>query len=277
MTAAAAPVTAGIWSHYDDDLLFAVPTLDRAIRRGHHVRNLFLTASDAGTGMSTYVTDRERGLRAAYDVMRGSSTPWTDHETVLSNGLAVTTTSPDDDPRIALTFLRLPDGGLTGGGWYATGYRTLPKLVDGRVSSLITLDTRQELTLDQLVSTIGAFVAESGASAVLTTMPDSSVGSEGDHPDHGGAGRLVAAAVDAGLVDGGIVRYAVGYPLRSWPANLDAADVDRKLDVFTAYAAHDAVVCRDRAGYASLPGFGDWLRREHHVDHRDLARVEVPR
>lgn len=271
---AATPVTAGIWSHYDDDLLFAVPTLDRAIRRGHHVRNLFLTASDAGTGMSTYVTGRERGIRAAYDVMRGSSTPWADRTTVLSNGVAATTTSPDDDPRIALTFLRLPDGGLTGGGWYATGYRTLPKLADGRVSSLSTLDTEREFTLDQLVNTIGAFVTESGASAVLTTMPNSAAHSEGDHPDHGVAGRLVAAAVDAGLVDGEVVRYAVGYPHRSWPANLDPADVARKIDVFTAYGAHDVVVRRDPEDYVSLPGFGDCLRREHHVDHRDLVRVE---
>ncbi len=274
---ATAPVTAGIWSHYDDDLLFAVPTLDRAIRRGHRVRNLFLTASDAGTGLSSYVAGRERGIRAAYDVMRGSSTAWSDHETVLSNGVVVTTTSPDDDPRVALTFLRLPDGGLTGGGWYATGYRTLPKLVEGRVASLTTLDTGREFTLDQLVDTIGAFVGGAGASTVLTTMPDSAPDSEGDHPDHGAAGRLVAAAVDAGLLDGEVVRYAVGYPHRSWPANLDEADVARKIDVFTAYGAHDAVVRRDPEDYAALPGLGDWLRREHHVEHRDLARVDVAR
>lgn len=267
---------AGIWAHYDDDLLFAVPTIDEAILAGHGVRQLFLTASDAGSGMSPYVDGRETGIRAAYDVMRGSATAWSDRRTVLSNGVGVTTTSPDDDPRISLSFLRLPDGGLTGGGWYATGYRTMTKLLGGEVSSLTTLDTGQELTVARLITTIAAFVAEAGATAILTTLPDYMPASEGDHPDHGGAGRLVAAAVDTGLLDGAIVRYAVGYPGRTWPANLDDEAVARKLSVFAAYGAHDEVVRRDLNAYLAMPGLGDWLRREHLIDDHDIARVSRP-
>lgn len=270
------PVTAGIWSHYDDDLLFAIPTLDRVIRCGHLVRNLFLTASDAGTGLSSYVAGRERGIRAAYDVVRGSSTVWSDRELTLSNGVSVMTTSPDDDPRIMLAFLRLPDGGLTGGGWFATGYRTISKLLGGEIPSVTTLDTGRELTVAELVSTIAAFIAGCGATAVLTNMPGDTPGGEGDHPDHGAAGRLVSAAVDAGLVEGSLVRYALGYPRGSWPANLDAQDVSRKLDVFSAYGAHDEVMCRDREEYLALPGLGEWLRREHHIAHHDLTRTEAP-
>jgi LmbE family N-acetylglucosaminyl deacetylase len=263
---------AGIWAHYDDDLLFGVPTIDRAILAGHGVRQLFLTASDAGSGMSSYVDGRETGIRAAYDVMRGSSTPWSDRRTVLSNGVAVTTTSPDDDPRISLSFLRLPDGGLTGRGWYATEYRTITKLFDGEVSSLTTLDTGQDLTVARLITTVAAFVTDAGAGEVLTTLPDFAPASEGDHPDHGGAGRLVAAAVDAGLLDGASVRYAVGYPGRTWPANLDDEAVARKLSVFAAYGAHDEVVRRDLEAYLAIPGLGDWLQREHLIDDHDIAR-----
>ena len=268
---------AGIWAHYDDDLLFGVPTIDRAILAGHGVRQLFLTASDAGSGVSSYVDGRETGIRAAYDVMRGSSTPWSDRRTVLSNGVAVTTTSPDDDPRISLSFLRLPDGGLTGRGWYATEYRTITKLFDGEVSSLTTLDTGQDLTVAGLITTVAAFVTDAGAGEVLTTLPDFAPASEGDHPDHGGAGRLVAAAVDAGLLDGATVRYAVGYPGRTWPANLDDGAIARKLAVFAAYGAHDEVVRRDREAYLVIPGVGDWLQREHLLDDHDIVRAAQPR
>ncbi|MCJ1706074.1 PIG-L family deacetylase [Microbacterium sp. VKM Ac-2923] len=271
---APAPVIAGIWAHYDDDLLFATPTIDRAIRGGQSVRNLFLTASDAGTGLSPYAAGRETGIRAAYDVMRESSSPWSDRTTVLSNGVTVTTTAPDDDPRVALAFLRLPDGGLTGGGWYGTGYRTIPKLLRGQVSSLTTLDTGQELTVTSLIATIAAFVAGCGATAVLANMPDHAAGSEGDHPDHGGAGRLVAAAVDAGLIDAAIVRYAVGYPLHTWSTNLDAEAVARKLAIFSAYGEHDEVLRRDPEAYLALPGLGEWLRREHLLDDRDIVRAD---
>ncbi|MDQ1124325.1 PIG-L family deacetylase [Microbacterium trichothecenolyticum] len=271
------PTVAGVWAHYDDDLLFATPTIDRAIRDGHRIRNLFLTASDAGTGMSRYAMGRETGIRAAYDVMRGRSTPWIDQETVLRNGVTVMTTSPEDDPRIVLAFLRLPDGGLTGGGWFATGYRTIPKLLGGQVPSLTTLDTDTPFTAELLIETVAAFLSASEATSVLANMPDLSPHGEGDHPDHGSAGRIVAAAVDAGLVDGTIVRYAVGYPRGAWPANLPAETVARKLAVFAAYGEHDEVMRRDRDDYLAFPGLGEWLRREHLVEDRDVIRADVHR
>lgn len=271
------PTVVGIWAHYDDDLLFATPTIDHAIRDGHRIRNLFLTASDAGTGMSTYALAREAGIRAAYDVMRGRSTRWSDEETVLSNGVTVMTTSPEDDPRIALAFLRLPDGGLTGGGWFPTGYRTIPKLLDEQIPSLTTLDTGVEFTSERLLETVAAFIAGSGATSVLANMPDLAPHSEGDHPDHGAAGRLVAAAVDAGLVDATIVRYAVGYPSGGWSANLAAEAVSRKLAVFSAYGEHDEVMRRGPDDYLSSPGLGEWLQREHLVEDRDLSRARLGR
>ena len=38
-------------------------------------------------------------------------------------------TRPDDDPRVSLLFVRLPDGGLSGASFTYTGEQTLTKLV----------------------------------------------------------------------------------------------------------------------------------------------------
>ncbi len=55
--------------------------------------------------------------------------------------------------------------------------------------------------------------------------------------------------------------------------NLDDETVDRKLSVFAAYGAHDEVVRRAPDAYLAMPGLGDWLRREHLIDDRDVART----
>ena len=50
---------ATFWAHYDDDLIFANPTVQHSLDRGQRTRSFFFTAGDAGTGMSEYV-DGER-------------------------------------------------------------------------------------------------------------------------------------------------------------------------------------------------------------------------
>ena len=63
------------WAHYDDDLVFANPTLLHALDSGRRAHSCFFTASDAGAGLSGYVDGRETGIRAAYDNMRGETEP----------------------------------------------------------------------------------------------------------------------------------------------------------------------------------------------------------
>lgn len=269
---------ATFWAHYDDDLVFANPTLMYAIESGHRARSFFFTASDAGTGMSEYTAGRERGIRAAYDTMRGATGKWSDRVLTLRNGVTVTVTRPDDDDRVALTFLRLPDGGLTGRGWFATGHRTLSKLLAGELSSIRTLGTDQDLTLPLLRSTVVEMLDAFGATTVITHDPGFTDPDGADHPDHQSVGRLMVEVVDEGLVDPAAVHYAIGYPSPERPANLGGDILARKLEVFAAYGEHDPVVAREEAQeYLHVRGFGEWLQRQYLEPHAELARPEAPR
>ena len=72
----------------------------------------FFTGSDAGAGSSPYAANRETGIRAAYDAVRGASGPWHDRTVQLRNGLTLTVTQPEGDSRVSILFLRLADGGV---------------------------------------------------------------------------------------------------------------------------------------------------------------------
>ena len=262
------------WAHYDDDLVFANPTLLHALERGWHARSFFFTASDAGAGMSAYAAGRERGIRAAYDVMRGAAGPWSDRSVTLRSGLTVTVTRPDADDRISLSFLRLPDGGLRGGGYANTGWESLAKLESGELSSIRTLDTGQEVTRELLQSTIAELVQDHDPASVISHHPGFADAAGDDHPDHQTVGRMVTAAVDADLIEADRVHYAIGYPGARHPANIDPALLRRKLEVFAAYGAHDPVVTREAVDdYLRVRGFGEWLQREYLLPHREVERV----
>ena len=90
---------ATFWAHYDDDLIFANPTVQHALDRGQRTRSFFFTAGDAGTGMS----DTSTGERPA------SAPPTTTCAVNVGNlvgsirgapnGVTVTVTRPDGDDR----------------------------------------------------------------------------------------------------------------------------------------------------------------------------------
>jgi len=109
---------------------------------------------------------------------------------------------------------------------------------------------------------------------VLASLPGFADGASGDHPDHRSVGRIVAAQVDAGLIDPNIVQYAMGYPTAQQRANIDRDPLARKLKVFAIYAAHDPVIaCRDSAGCLKVSRFGDWLQRQYLIPHNEMVRV----
>ena len=161
------------WAHYDDDLVFANPTLLHALdagRRAHSASSPLPTPEQVCPRTST--GERE-GIRAAYDTMRGAHGKWSDRSVVLGNGVSLTLTRPDDDDRVSLSFLRLPDGGLRGNGYASTGWQSLAKLVSGDLPSLRTLDTGQPITVELLRSTVAELVVAYGATTVITHHPDS--------------------------------------------------------------------------------------------------------
>jgi LmbE family N-acetylglucosaminyl deacetylase len=263
------------WAHYDDDLIFANPALQQAFDAGECLRTFFFTESDAGEGQSSYAANREVGIRAAYDVVRGSSGPWTDQTVVLRNGVTLTLSRPDGDGRISLLFLGLPDGGLQGSGYRNTGWESLPKVVTGDIAEIHSISSGQAVTLDQLQSTVVELVNSYGAAQVIAHLPGFAEGSGGDHPDHRSVGRIVAAPADAGLINGAIVQFAQGYPVARRPANVTGNDLSRKLGAFSVYAAHDPVIsCSAASACLKVNNFGAWLQRQYLIPYAELVRDE---
>lgn len=264
------------WAHYDDDLIFGNPALQQAVDEGQCVRTFFFTESDAGEGRSSYADNREVGIRKAYDVVRGRSGPWSDQSVRLRDGMTLTLSRPDGDDRVSLLFLGLPDGGLKGSGYRKTAWQSLPKLVTGEMAEMHTTGhTDQAVTLALLQSTVSELVHSYGATRVLAHLPGFAEGADGDHPDHRAVGRIVAAPVDAGLIDGAIVQFAQGYPSERRAGNLGGAELERKLRAFSVYAALDPVIaCKDARGCLGVKRFGAWLQREYLIGYPDLVRTE---
>jgi len=260
------------WAHFDDDLLFGSPALPQELDAGHCLRTFFATGSDAGRGPE-YATSREAGIRVAYDQLRGRSGPWTDETVRLRSGLTVTATWPSDDRRITLFFLRLPDGGLDAGGFAATGYQSLPMLLDGTISVMTTIDTGAAVTRDQLVATALELVHAYRTIRVLAHLPGYAVGADGDHPDHQAIGTTIALAADADAELAAILDVAQGYGVRYRDWNIPDAELARKIAVFIAYAAYDPQIgCATPEACLARRSFGEWLPRQYLADYTAIQR-----
>lgn len=261
------------WAHYDDDLIFGNPVIDDELDAGACVRTFFFTYSDAGEGESTYASEREKGIRAAYDAMLGRSGAWVDRSVTLASGMTVTMTRPNDSDRVSLLFLRLPDGGLSGTSFIYTGQQTLEKLLNGELPSLRTIDAGRSVSVSTLEKSISEILAGYAPQRVLSHLPKEAADSAGDHPDHSSVGTLVSRAVDAGAAGTAQVEYAVGYPSAQRPANITGAELERKASLFAVYAAHDPVIgCASAQSCLARAHFGDWLQREYLIPQADLRR-----
>jgi len=271
-----APCPAGtlftVWAHYDDDLIFGSPTIPQALDAGQCVRNLYLTGSDAGKGLD-YGYGREDGLRDSYDVLLGAPFEWEQRNVTLANGLTLAISRPIGDPRVTLFFLRLPDGGLDAGGFPATGWESLPKLLAGTLSELHMIDAGTPVTIDGISSTIAELYGGYQPVTVMAHLPGSAEGTSGDHPDHQVTGDIVMRTTDAGELDPAKVIYAQGYPSEQREQNLDGDLLQRKLDAFAAYAAHDPVIhCSTADSCVHVRHFGAWLLRQYLIPHTELVR-----
>jgi LmbE family N-acetylglucosaminyl deacetylase len=271
--AAEAPGTTtgmAVWAHADDDIIFANPALSDAIVAGHTVRAVFVTAGDAGKG-AEYARQREAGIRAAYDEMRGSTAPWQEQQITLLSGAAVTRFVPSDEQRISLTFLRLPDGGLDAEGFAATGHAGLTQLINGSAATLTSVDGSTVYDLDRLSATIVELIGAAQPTHVTTNVPHESAFAHGDHPDHSCVGSLVRALAPQAGIAPEAMSYYVGYPSQDEPVNIEGAVLDTKVRIYETYAADDPVVtCADAAACLSQPGFGAWLRRSYPKGESEL-------
>lgn len=255
--------TVAVWAHADDDIIFANPHLSEVIASGATLRTIFVTAGDAGRGLA-YAQQREAGIRAAYDAMRGSTAPWQTREITLLSGARVTRFVPSDDPRLSITVLRLPDGNLSAKGFPSTGDAGLTQLINGTVPVLAPIDGGPALDAARLSDTVAELIHAGRPDRITTNIPHESVFAHGDHPDHSCVGSLVRAVAPSAGVPAEAVTYYIGYPSKRQPVNVVGAPLDAKVGVYQVYAAQDPVVtCGDASACLAQPGFGQWLRRSY--------------
>jgi LmbE family N-acetylglucosaminyl deacetylase len=266
------PTTMSVWAHYDDDLLFMNPALQDAISAGECVRTVFLTGADAGRG-DAYAKGRELGILRAYNTMRGQEGLWSEKKVTLLTGMVASQWSPDGNPNITVTFLRLPDGNLNAAGFPATGNVSLPQLLDGTISSLKPIDGGgPAVSLDVLISSVGELIGAYHANRLFTHVPrEATEWSNGDHPDHSATGSVTRAAWQRIGYSPDQVNYAIGYPTLDLGVNLGGDVLTRKVEAFRVYAAQDSVVsCATESACLAKGKFGQWLQRHYVKTEREL-------
>jgi LmbE family N-acetylglucosaminyl deacetylase len=262
--------TVAVWAHADDDIIFANPHLADVIARGGTLRTVFITAGDAGRGLE-YAEQREAGIRAAYDVMRASTSPWETQQITLLSGARVTRFVPSDDARLSVTVLRLPDGNLNAQGFPRTGDAGLTQLINGTVQTLRPIDDGPAIDASRLADTVAELIHAGAPDRITTNIPHESVFARGDHPDHSCVGSLVRAVAPTVGVAAEAVTYYIGYPSQHQPVNVEGGVLDAKVDVYQTYAAQDPVVTCDTASAClAQPGFGQWLRRSYPKTESEL-------
>ncbi|MBD8478254.1 PIG-L family deacetylase [Microbacterium sp. CFBP 8794] len=264
------PTLMSVWAHPDDDIIFGNPAISDAISAGDCVRTVFLTAGDAGKGQG-YTSSRELGILRAYNSMRGVSGLWDTDEIVLDTGMHVTRLTPQNDPRLSVVFVRLPDGNITDGGFASTGHATLSKLLDGTIPTLSPTDGGPDVTLAQLSDSLIELAEAWQPSTVLTHIPRGSAFAPGDHPDHSVTGTLVRDALGSLPAVAPGIRYLVGYPSEKLPRNLDGEQLDAKIETYRVYTQQDEVIrCADRSACLGTRRFGEWLQRSYPKSEAEL-------
>lgn len=259
-----------VWAHPDDDIIFANPTISDAIADGECVRTLFVTAGDAGKGL-TYTHARELGILRAYNHMRGSDGLWDSTVVTLDGGLRVERLTPQNDPRVSVLFARLPDGNITGGGFATTGHATLSALLDGAISALTPLDGGPAVDRAQLSASLAELAGALQPARTLTHIPRGSAFAPGDHPDHSVVGTLVREAVGGVPAVAPGLRYAIGYPSADLPRTVEGATLDAKVETYRIYTQQDEVIrCDSREACLGTRKFGEWLRRSYLLPESDL-------
>ena len=265
-----AGTTMSVMAHYDDDLIFANPTIAHAIAGGQCVRTVFVTAGDAGAG-AAYASERETGILRAYDILRGASGAWNEEHLVLSGGMPVTRFTPVDDPDISVTFLRLPDGNIRGDGFEATGWESLARLSQGTITTMHTVDSAAAVSLEMLKNSLGSLITSAHPTTLITLVPAWSWAAHHDHSDHSAVGTLVRDAAQGAGTSVDVMRYATGYGNKDKPANVTGAALDLKLRAFYEYTLHDGVLtCGTPAGCLDIKMFGRSLEREYFLTDSEL-------
>ena len=250
-------------AHLDDDLLFVDPAINERLDAGWCVTTVHLIGGANGADFA-YVQTRERASRLAYARMAGVPDNWIESNIAIA-GKLVHQMVLKAKPQVRLLELRLPGGAVRGGRvplgllWeqHAT-LSTYPMNADGSV--------RVKYDRDSLSATLKAILAQ--ASEIYTLNPDTVPFIE--HPDHIYAARITRHVAQTLGTSVPIV-YHVTYPTGAWPANLPAAEVQRKRDIVASYFSIDGSEWSHVFG--EFQWDGNWVARRYTFADRTDRRV----
>lgn len=232
-----------IVAHEDDDLLFMNPDTIHSVRAGNCVRSVYLTAGDSGSN-ELYWQSREKGSEAAYAFMIGTTKDiWIERIIKLNDRQFIRVANPQNDPKISLIFMRLPDGNLQGQGFPSNKYQSLARLEAGSISQINSVDGQSVYTSQQLTSTLSSLMQAYRPSEIRSQATYNISRLYPDHSDHMTTGRYVQSAY---LQYGGqaTVKFYIGYPVREFPQNVWGADLTSVQETFDAYNNFDKAVCQ---------------------------------
>jgi len=235
-------------AHEDDDLLFMNPDLTSIIRGGHCVRIVYLTAGDGDMGVS-YWLGRENGEKAAYAYIAGVNNSWDDTTFQLS-GHKIKISTLNENPKVSLVFLRLPDG--------IDQYRTvtLKQLWDGQSSTKITsVDGINSFNKSELINILIDLMTDFHSTSIRMQDPDPM---NFDHQDHINAAKFTDVAQNNYLNSHTVTRYR-DYNIQDEASNLSEAESRDKLQTFLTYAAYDSQLTNPGDEYYK------WTSREYFV------------
>jgi hypothetical protein len=253
-------------AHEDDDLLFMSPDLLRSIRAGNEVTTIYLTAGDAGAGV-TRMNLRETGVFRAYESMAGvtGAPTWTTTTVTVSSGRTVDVRRlPGTEVRVV--FLRLPDGqsgAVTG----------LSELFANSVTSLTVIGGTTTYTRSQIIDTLGALFVDRSANRISTldstdTWATHAVTSTyfspppaSDNPDHIASARFAFEAQQTYALTHDLAIYRA-YNTLDTPEDVGAADFAGKQAAMLAYEQTDPLYCPSPPCSAVAAFPAAYLRRQ---------------
>lgn len=245
-------------AHQDDDILFMNPDVLNSIKGGQCIRTVYLTAGDAGEGVS-YWGGRENGAKAAYAQMFGVPNDWHETQQILA-GHKVNVEYLAAKPQVSLVFLRLPDGNLHGEGFAADKYESLSSLMTDSINVIHAVDGSTSYTKQQLIDTLHEVMVTDLPSQIRTQ--GSSNLQDGDHSDHHNAGLFTVLAASNYLQAHTLTHY-LGYPEKEYPVNLSDDVITIKEQIFLTYAKFDGAVCQSAFECQNTTTYGKYLFRQY--------------
>lgn len=247
--------TMNIVAHQDDSLLFQSPDLFHDIQSGHCTITVFTTAGDAGSG-EAYWLSREDGAKAAYAQMAGVANTWTQADAGIA-GHPIPVFTLAADPNVSMIFLRLPDGGVDGGG--LSNPVSLKKLWEGSITSLTAIDSSSSYSKQDLIDTFAALYTKYQPSRINTQNYLGSF-SGVDHSDHVATGYFSRSAHTLYTTPHTIYAYE-GYDSLLSTANVFGTDLDAKISSFFTYTPFDSHACQSFEACAGA--YDEWLNRQY--------------